>query len=86
MQKYRSLLVSLLVFSIIGIALFFAAVLTDWTGETSDGYKGGKAPLPEDNGGGAACIQVITPARNIETGEVRDFPTPCDVPQGWEQI
>lgn len=32
------------------------------------------------------CIQVITPARNPATGEVRDFPTPCDVPDGWEKI
>jgi len=36
--------------------------------------------------GGTACIQVITPARNPETGEVRDFPTPCDVPEGWEVV
>lgn len=33
---------------------------------------------------GTACIQVITAAQNPATGEVRDFPTPCDVPQGWE--
>ncbi|MBI2669768.1 MAG: hypothetical protein HYX20_01295 [Candidatus Yanofskybacteria bacterium] len=32
------------------------------------------------------CIQVITPARNPQTGEARDFPTPCDVPDGWEVI
>lgn len=32
------------------------------------------------------CIQVVTPARNTQTGEVRDFPTPCDVPEGWEKI
>jgi len=32
------------------------------------------------------CIQVITKAKNIQTGEVRDFPTPCDVPDGWEKI
>lgn len=32
------------------------------------------------------CIQVITPARNPETGETRDFPTPCDVPEGWETL
>jgi len=32
------------------------------------------------------CIQVITPARNPQTGETRDFPTPCDVPEGWEII
>jgi len=31
-----------------------------------------------------ACIQVITRARNPKTGKVRDFPTPCDVPKGWE--
>lgn len=33
-----------------------------------------------------ACIQVITPARNSQTGEVRDFPTPCDVPEGWSRL
>ena len=32
------------------------------------------------------CIQVITPARNLQTGEIRDFPTPCDVPEGWIPI
>lgn len=32
------------------------------------------------------CIQVITPARNTETGEIREFPTPCNVPTGWEVI
>lgn len=31
----------------------------------------------------AACIQVIAPARNPLTGECRNFPTPCDVPEGW---
>jgi len=32
-----------------------------------------------------ACIQVITPAKNYKTGECRNFPTPCDVPAGWER-
>ncbi len=32
------------------------------------------------------CIQVITPARNKTTGEEKVFPTPCDVPEGWEKI
>ncbi len=32
------------------------------------------------------CIQVITRARNPGTGETRDFPTPCDVPNGWEFV
>jgi len=29
------------------------------------------------------CAQVITSAQNPETGECREFPTPCDVPEGW---
>lgn len=32
------------------------------------------------------CAQVITDARNPETGEVREFPTPCDVPDGWDTL
>lgn len=32
------------------------------------------------------CIQVIAPARNNTTGEVKDFPTPCDIPEGWEAL
>jgi len=33
--------------------------------------------------GGELCAQVITKATNPETGEVKEFPTPCDVPDGW---
>ncbi|MFA5840664.1 MAG: hypothetical protein WC847_00075 [Candidatus Paceibacterota bacterium] len=45
-----------------------------------------RAPGEEntDNSGGM-CAQVITRARNIETGEEKDFHTPCDVPVGWEK-
>jgi hypothetical protein len=32
------------------------------------------------------CSQVITRAINPETGQEQDFPTPCDVPQGWQTI
>ncbi|MFQ5950777.1 MAG: hypothetical protein ACE5KH_01670 [Candidatus Geothermarchaeales archaeon] len=44
-------------------------------------------PLPEgwervEEPGG--CIQVIAWARNPGTGEIVFFPTPCDVPLGWE--
>lgn len=35
---------------------------------------------------GGVCIQVLTPARNSQTGECKDFPTPCDVPTGWEKV
>ncbi len=40
----------------------------------------------ETNDENQVCIQVITPAKNPATGETRDFPTPCDVPTGWEVI
>ena len=32
------------------------------------------------------CAQVITPARDPKTGTIKEFPTPCDVPKGWEVI
>lgn len=32
------------------------------------------------------CAQVITPARNQTTGECKQFPTPCDVPEGWTRV
>ncbi len=32
------------------------------------------------------CAQVVISARNIETGETKDFPTPCDVPEGWTPV
>ena len=32
------------------------------------------------------CTQVISKARNPQSGEIREFPTPCDVPQGWEKM
>lgn len=32
------------------------------------------------------CIQVIAPAKNLLTGECKEFPTPCDVPVGWIKV
>jgi hypothetical protein len=32
------------------------------------------------------CAQVITSARNPDTGDITEFPTPCDVPEGWDVI
>lgn len=31
------------------------------------------------------CIQVISYAKNPETGDVHEYPTPCDIPEGWEK-
>jgi hypothetical protein len=42
--------------------------------------------MPVTRSDGTVCIQVITPAQNPRTGEERDFPTPCDVPLGWQIV
>ncbi len=52
--------------------------------ETQDKPLGTSEPNKGDKY--EVCIQVITPARNPQTGEIREFPTPCDVPEGWEVI
>ena len=44
-----------------------------------------KEPISPKNEGELVCAQVITPARNIETGEVKEFPNSC-IPDGWERI
>jgi hypothetical protein len=31
------------------------------------------------------CAQVVTPARNKNTGEIKDFPTPC-LPEDWQRV
>lgn len=41
-----------------------------------------KTILPKESS--SACIQVITPA--IKDGVCREFPTPCDVPDGWQKV
>lgn len=43
-------------------------------------------PTPTPTNSAIVCIQVITPARNPQTAEIKDFPTPCDVPEGWEKL
>lgn len=35
---------------------------------------------------GKICAQVITPAKNSQTNDCKEFPTPCDVPEGWETV
>lgn len=51
-------------------------------------HSGGKVvdEAPTDTDDDAVCIQVITTAKNLKTGEVVEFPTPCDVPEGWEVV
>ncbi|MBI2134258.1 hypothetical protein HYU11_06300, partial [Candidatus Woesearchaeota archaeon] len=40
----------------------------------------------EINEKGKICTQVITNARNPYNGECKEFPTPCDVPEGWVKV
>ena len=50
------------------------------------------APPPETDSDGATagegdgmiCAQVVTYGRNPDTGAWVAFPTPCDVPEGWD--
>ncbi|MDP2709375.1 MAG: hypothetical protein Q8O93_05045 [bacterium] len=42
------------------------------------------AACPVENG--QVCIQVITPAKNKQTGECKEFATPCAVPEGWDKL
>lgn len=47
-------------------------------------------PMPVEPDGGIGdgasgpCVQVIAYGKNPDTGEWETFPTPCDVPEGWE--
>lgn len=45
-----------------------------------------KSKPDKENNNGEICIQVVTSARNPATGEIKEFPTPCDVPEGWETL
>jgi hypothetical protein len=46
-------------------------------------FKTYKPNADTQSGGSVSCTQVITRAKNNKTGEIKDFPTPCDVPDGW---
>lgn len=32
------------------------------------------------------CADVVSFARNPDNKEVKSFPTPCDLPFGWEKV
>ena len=49
-------------------------------GEEAVDCGGPCPPCPEK------CLQVITFAINIDTGECRAFPSPCDIPDGWKVV
>ena len=75
---------------IILILLIVAAWLTySAYGDTIDAYfQKQKTPQKAETikNDSEICAQVITSARNPETGDIQEFPTPCDVPKNWEVI
>ncbi|MDD2934850.1 MAG: hypothetical protein PHX25_00020 [Candidatus Pacebacteria bacterium] len=39
-----------------------------------------------DKDRGENCVEVLTDARNPETGEIKEFPNLCDIPDGWDVL
>jgi hypothetical protein len=69
--------------------LFFASVLSVvywWQTDNLRIELPGTSINQNSNLNSGMCVAVIARARNPQTGEVRTFPTPCDVPAGWEQL
>lgn len=80
-----SKIITILVIAIAVVAayLFFFPLLS----QAPDQAQPEAAPeLTQEEQDKEFCIQVITPARNPSTGEIVEFPTPCDVPDGWEPV
>ncbi len=69
-----------------GKNLIIGALLVAVAGLVYVTYYPQKVAEVPDNEHKEMCAHVITPARNPETGDIREFPTPCDVPDGWELI
>ncbi len=70
MKKTFNLNLSLYIF----IILILSSFLLSGCGGSDTPGEGSDTPV---------CAQVITHAYNPATGEEGDFPTPCDVPEGW---
>ncbi len=77
----KNLIIGVLVVALIGVG-----VVTFWPSLSQAPAPEGQTATTTEDENTAICAQVITPARNPDTGEIREFPTPCDVPEGWETI
>lgn len=75
----KNLVIGTLGIALIGLAFLYAQKAP----QVSPTTPLQPAPAQEEQ---EMCAQVITPARNPESGEITEFPTPCDVPVGWEII
>lgn len=85
--------VSLVVVAILALVIgwfghqYFGDTVTHIIGQIQSAHESkpaeGTAGKP---GNETLCAQVVTSARNPSTGDIKVFPTPCDVPKGWEVI
>lgn len=74
---------------IIGVGLVVLALVVYYRFQSGKSPSSSPSPTiskPPRSDEGRFCIQVITPAKNPQTGECREFPTPCDVPEGWDKV
>lgn len=61
-------------------------ILASLVMDTSDTVPHMPNPTTDTGANEVVCAQVITPALDPDTGTIVEFPTPCDVPEGWEVI
>lgn len=79
----KSFFVRHILAEILGLALIIAAGAVVYYLRISESDIFANFPIHKSN---RLCIQVITQAKNPSTGEIKTFPTPCDVPKGWEKV
>lgn len=81
-KKRNILIIGLIVIVTIAIVVYFLTRKEESTVVTPmpSGPAAGEILGEEES---KVCIQVITKARNPATGEIREFATPCDVPENW---
>jgi hypothetical protein len=77
----KNMIIGILVLAIVGLGAYIlwpslvtAPVTTSQTATTTNDQSG------------VVCAQVVTSARDPKSGTIKQFPTPCDVPDGWVVI
>jgi pyruvate,water dikinase len=74
------------IIEISGTSQMFSQILTsiDFVSSSNPGVVEDRDLNHWDAREGRACIQVVTYARETQGSECLAYPTPCDVPEGWE--
>lgn len=72
-----------------GLASLTASLSGYETGRSNLDVIAGKSQTANftlKTGTSTSCVQVVAAAKNALTGSCVQFPTPCDVPSGWELV